>query len=314
MKWDKKGRIIKVDDLRTLEWGDKTHTQLPVPFILDNGNIRIYFSAREKGKSLPTFVDVEKGTYRVLEINRRPLMKLGKRGTFDEFGIMPSDIIKMGDEVWMYYVGWQLGVSYTYTLAVGLAISRDNGRTFEKVFEGPILDRTKDEPYMTMAPYIIKTDVGWAMFYASGKGFIKEENQYEPQYLIMSAKSFDGINWKRDNQLIIPGKTEDESNTRPTVVKIDDKYHMWFCYRGAHDFRNGKSSYQIGYAESKDLVVWERNDENVGIYRTDGEWDGKMITYPYVKKIEGKYYMFYNGDSFGRTGIGYAELDLGLSK
>lgn len=309
MKWEKEGRIITLEDLSSLKWGDKTHTQLPVPFILDDGNIRIYFSAREKGKSLPTFIDLEKDTYRILEINQKPLLQLGKRGTFDEFGIMPSDIIRMGDEVWMYYVGWQLGISFTYTLAIGLAISRDNGKTFKRAYEGPIFDRSRDEPYMTMAPFIVKTDKGWSMFYASGKGFIEEKSQYEPQYSIMSAESSDGISWKRNSQLLILGKTEDESNTRPTIVKIDNKYLMWFCYRGAHDFRNGKNSYQIGFAESEDLKSWSRKDENAGIYKVDGEWDGKMITYPYVKEICGKYYMFYNGDGFGRTGIGYAVLN-----
>lgn len=309
MKWEKEGRVITLEDLGGMNWGDKTHTQLPVPFILDDGNLRIYFSAREKGRSLPTFIDLEKDTYRILEVNRKPLIQLGKRGTFDEFGIMPSDVIKMGDEVWMYYVGWQLGISFTYTLAIGLAISHDNGKTFERAYEGPIFDRSKDEPYMTMAPFIVKTDEGWNMFYASGKGFIEEKGQYEPQYSIMSAKSSDGISWKRNGQLLILGKTEDESNTRPTIVKINNKYYMWFCYRGAHDFRNGSNSYQIGFAESEDLITWIRKDESVGISKSVGLWDGKMITYPYVIEIGDRYYMFYNGDGFGRTGIGYAILN-----
>lgn len=312
MKWIKKGRIITPSDLGIMQWGDQTHTQIPIPYILDNGNIRMFFSIRKDGRSLPTYIDLDKNTLKIVEVNMNPLMELGKRGAFDEFGVMPTDIIKVDKELWMYYVGWQIGISVSYTLAVGLAISSDNGKTFRRAFEGPILGRTKSEPYMTMSPYLYKDKDIWHMFYASGMGFIKETGRYEPRYLIMSATSKNGIDWERNGQVNITGKTVEESNTRPTIIKIGDKYHMWFCYRGGHCFRNGENSYQIGYAWSKDLQSWSRDDEKAGIYHgLDGEWDEKMMAYPYVKKINEKYYMFYNGNGFGQSGIGYAIYDLG---
>lgn len=48
------------------------------------------------------------------------------------------------------------------------------------------------------------------------------------------------IDWVRPNRIIIEGKTKEESNTRPTIIKIGDIYHMWFCYCGADDFNGGK--------------------------------------------------------------------------
>jgi hypothetical protein len=37
-----------------------------------------------------------------------------------------------------------------------------------------------------------------------------------------------------------------------------------------------------------------------------GNWDAVMMTYPHVIAHQGQYWMFYNGNAFGKTGFGYA--------
>jgi hypothetical protein len=73
---------------------------------------------------------------------------------------------------------------------------------------------------------------------------------------------------------------------------------MWYSFRG--------SSYRIGYAESQDGVVWDRIDHEAGIDRSPSGWDSEMIEYPYVMDKNGERHMFYNGNGYGQTGIGYA--------
>ena len=34
-----------------------------------------------------------------------------------------------------------------------------------------------------------------------------------------------------------------------------------------------------------------------------------MICYPHIVKVNNKYLMFYNGNGFGKSGFGYAELE-----
>jgi hypothetical protein len=76
---------------------------------------------------------------------------------------------------------------------------------------------------------------------------------------------------------------------------------MWYSYRG--------DRYRIGYAESNDGVVWTRLDESAGIDVTGGAWDGDMIEYPCVVDVAGRRLMLYNGNEYGRTGIGLAEMN-----
>jgi hypothetical protein len=73
---------------------------------------------------------------------------------------------------------------------------------------------------------------------------------------------------------------------------------MWFCARG--------DSYRLGYAESADGLAWERHDERAGLEPSDEGWDSEMIAYPCVFDRHGERYLFYNGNGYGETGIGYA--------
>ena len=75
---------------------------------------------------------------------------------------------------------------------------------------------------------------------------------------------------------------------------------MWYAYRGDH--------YKIGYAESHNGIAWNRQDEDVGIDTSVSGWDSEMIEYPYIHDHKGVRYMFYNGNQFGKTGIGLAKL------
>ena len=76
---------------------------------------------------------------------------------------------------------------------------------------------------------------------------------------------------------------------------------MWYSCRG--------SAYRIGYAESNDGLEWERKDEEAGIDVSQDGWDSEMIEYPCVFQHGGSWYMLYNGNGYGASGIGLAVLD-----
>ena len=85
---------------------------------------------------------------------------------------------------------------------------------------------------------------------------------------------------------------------------------MWFSTRGSFNFReNSKDAYRLGYAYSNDLINWTRKDVSVGIDVSSEGWDSEMLCYPHIVKTNGKYIMFYNGNGFGKSGFGYAELN-----
>ncbi len=284
-----------------------SHAQVPTVLVKED-RYRVYIATRPKQTlSLTTYVDVAlDDPTRVLRVHDQPLLQPGKPGTFDEFGVMPSSVIAVGDLVYLYTTGWMRGHTVPYLNAVGLAVSRDGGHSFERMFEGPVVDRTAREPFSAMSPFVMRQGAAWHMWYSSGTGWFQGPEKVEPVYLIKYASSDDGIAWRQPNITCIPGKTPEEANTRPAVVFDRGAYHMWFSYRGSRDFRGGAGSYRIGYARSTDAKAWTRDDSKAGIEAAATGWDSGSVAYPYVVEGPKGRVMFYNGTDFGRGGFGVA--------
>lgn len=311
-KWNKKGMIFSPD--RYSEW---MYSHAQCPFTYDFGDyIRIYFSTREAyiegmSRAYGGWVDVDrKDMKKILNIADQPVLELGQIGEFDEFGSMPNSIVKVGDEFYLYFCGWTRAVSTPYCWEIGLAKGTD-GKTFNKVGKGPIIGPTMEEPYLHACPQVYILDGVWHMFYLSGQRWIQGNEKIESQYLIVHATSGDGIKWNRNPNPIIESKVEYESQTSAAIIKMNNKFHMFFCYRYGLDFRKSDGrGYTLGYAYSEDLMNWKRDDSQVGISLSEDGWDSKMIAYPHIAQIDGKYYMFYCGNDFGKDGFGYAELEI----
>ena len=89
----------------------------------------------------------------------------------------------------------------------------------------------------------------------------------------------------------------------PTVWIEDEIYKMIFCYRGMGEYRKDKSlSYRLGYAESINGLKW-KIEQIEGMERSIDGWDSEMIAYTSLQDN----YLFYNGNEFGKTGIGVSK-------
>jgi len=308
IKWIKKGVIFTVGKNTKHDWM-LTHAQIPVVDILDNDKLRIYFGTRDSNnRTSTTYIEVEADNpSNILYIHDKPVLSPGMLGTFDDCGAMPSCIVHHNGKAYQYYIGWNVSTTVRYRNSIGLAVSHDKGKTFSRVFEGPVMDRTNIEPFFVVTPYIIIEDGIWKMWYCGCTSWHIINGMTEPQYQIKYAESKDGVHWVRNNIACIEYKFDGESNARPCVLKKNGLYRMWYCFRGIAGYRLDKEqSYRIGYAESNDGIKWIRKDEEVGIDRSEEGWDSEMMAYPYVYEYKGFKYMLYNGNGFGKSGFGYA--------
>ena len=306
MRWVKKGHIFSVSG----EFGwMNSHAQIPTAVELKGGVLRVFFSTRETPtKSRVAMIDLDLAEpSRILKLWPEPLLRKGDVGTFDEHGTMPSSALFRENKLWLYYSGWSRRVEVPYNNLTGLATSED-GEHFERKGRGPILSQTLYEPFSATSPFVFREGRYWHMFYCSGTSWKLIDDKYEHQYDIKYASSNDGVHWYQNGKSIISCSDSDEAITRPTVIKIADKYHMWFCYRGSRDFRDGKNAYRIGYAWSDNLDSWTREDERAGISVSETGWDSKALSYPYVLRTSRGVLLFYNGNGFGTEGFGYAAL------
>ena len=313
--WQKQGRVFNPAEIKYRAWL-KEFAQAPSVLVFDEF-VRVYFSCRppadEKGQyvSYSAFVDLNrKDLFEIIRVSETPVLKLGELGTFDEFGTYPVSVIKHENEVRAYYGGWTRCESVPFNVAIGYGVSKNNGETFKKSGDGPILSYSLDEPFILSGPKIRKFNNQWYLFYIAGKKWIVDNGKPEPVYKIRMAISTDGINWVKNNTDLIETRVEEnEAQASPDVFYYEGKYHMFFCYRYSADYRGKNNGYRIGYASSDDLVNWTRDDTKAGIDISAEGWDSEMVSYPHVFELDGAVYMFYLGNQVGRLGFGLAKLD-----
>lgn len=315
MKWEKLGHIFDPAKY-VFPNGCFGFAQSPQTLVFDDF-VRVYFSTRSRddsGKYLShvAFADFDKKSWQVVGVSERTVIPLGGLGCFDEHGIFPFNLVRVGKRIFGYTTGWNRRASVSTDAAIGLAISEDGGQTFEKVGLGPVLSASLHEPFLVGDAFVRVFDGIYHMWYIHGTKWISHQEGESPDrvYKIAHATSGDGVSWRKEGRQIIADRLNDEEcQALPTVIQIGDRYHMFFCYRHAFDFRKNKDrSYRIGHAYSDDLLNWTRADEQAGIDVSAEGWDSEMQCYPHVFEMDGEIYLIYNGNEFGRHGFGLAKL------
>jgi hypothetical protein len=236
------------------------------------------------------------------DLSRSPVLSFSEPGAFDENGVSYPYVVRKGQKVFLYYNGWMPTVLTPFQIHLGLAVSSD-GDHFERASRAPILERTNDDHLSIGSVGVLDDDGLWRMWYTSFVRWGRKASQHKHYYLIKYAESDDGIHWRRDNTVCIDFRDTDEfSICRPSVIRHDGLYHMWFSYRGRH--------YRIGYAWSEDGIHWQRRDDLAGIDVSETGWDSESVCYSYVFRHMDALHMLYCGNEYGRDGLGLARLAL----
>lgn len=314
-RWKKLGKVFTPQAVTGRDWLVE-FAQAPASLLFDK-HLRIYFSCRPPADangqyvSYSAYVDLDRADpFKVLQVAERPILELGALGAFDEFGTYPVSVARDGATVRAYYAGWTRCESVPFNVAIGMATSRDGGRTFTKLGPGPVLSYSPDEPFVLSGPKVRRFADQWQLWYIAGRKWKLVQDRPEPVYKIRMATSPDGLRWTKLNRDLIPSCVEeDEAQASPDVFHANGKFHMFFCYRYSSDFRGRDRGYRIGYASSMNMVDWERDDSKAGIDVSAEGWDAEMISYPHVFAMDGGIYMAYLGNQVGRHGFGLAVLD-----
>jgi hypothetical protein len=319
MKWIKYGRIFNPADIVGRPSWMHEYAQAPATLVFDDF-VRVYFSCRPprdaQGQfvSYTAYVDLDRRDLtRIVGLAHEPVLQLGELGTFDEFGTYPMSVIRRGAEVWAYYAGWTRCDSVPFNVAIGVAVSTDQGVSFRKLGPGPLLEYSPDEPFTMSGPKVRFFNGRYYLFYIAGDAWLLKDGKPEISHKIRMAVSDDGLKWAKMHRTLVPDRWgENESQASPDVIQVNGRYHMFFCGWVPKDFRQTRRR-QIGYAWSDDLLHWVRDDASAGIDVSDEGFDNEMVAYPHVFVLDGRTWMLYLGNEVGRHGFGLAELEGSLA-
>jgi hypothetical protein len=300
--WEKLGRVYCADG--EAPWRT-SHAYLPTAFVLSAGVVRVLVAFMDAaGMGRIGYVDVDAANpTRVLGVSDEPALDLGRAGTFDEHGVSPLCVVRDGSALYVFYAGWQRSVSVRYFLFTGLARSDDDGASFARVSEAPLLDRCDGELLVRTGGFVFRHGERWIFAYMGGSGQVEVEGKATPTYDMMSLSSNSAIAWAgRGSAALAPRRPHEFGFGRPWVISEGGRCRMWLSVRSA------AHGYGLTYAESADGASWERRDDALRFVGPDDGWDSDTKSFASVVDTPAGRFMFYNGNGYGATGFGVARL------
>jgi hypothetical protein len=291
----------------------KSHAQAPTILPLSDRQWRIYFGARDRdNRSHIISIDVDPlAQMAIVERNFRPILDLGRPGSFDHDGMAPSAALLVEDRVLLYYTGVALRRDVPYQLAIGLAVSKDGGTSFQRAMPGPVLANGPYDPYFVSTPAVRHREQGFDMWYVSALAWCASGDSFDPIYNIRHARSGDGIAWTTSARPALELAEGEAGITRAWPSETRDGLRMWLCARGAGGFRSpSPNAYRLLWTSVCNDGSFDPGTRPVTFANPPqpDDWDSWMQAYPCVAASGRDLILVYNGNGFGKTGFGYARL------
>ncbi len=223
-----------------------------------------------------------------------PIVSLGKDGEFDDRHIFAPTVAEEGGVFRLWYSGSR-GNPGNRVFRLGLATSSD-GKQFEKFADNPVLQMA-DGAHSVLTPTILRNPDG-SVLRENGKlrlWFASAMLGKSGLHTLHEATSTDGIKWDEPSGPLL------ENCYCPTILKSSDGYEMWFS-------DVSRRPWVLRHASSTDGRKWNVTPRPAIVLNQT--WEGEVLVYPTVMKIDGTYLMWYgsydNAIRRETTAIGFA--------
>ena len=300
MNWQKLGLVYKPG--REEGW-KMTSALTPTPIVFED-KVRVYAGFRDaKGISRIGYVDLDKeDPTKILKIADSPVLDVGLPGTFDDNGVILGDIVKVGETLRMYYVGFQLVNQVKFLAFTGVAISTDHGEHFVRTSPIPVLDRRENALYFNAVHTVLFVNGKFRFWLGAGSAWQTINNTPYPSYNVKYTESENGLSFYNPSADCLSFSHGNEYRIgRPRVYTNDEGYEMIFTWG------DKQGRYEMGYATSKDGINWTRNDDILNFKPSEKGWDDHWVSYGALFTIGSDVYMVYNGNEMGKDGFGLAK-------
>lgn len=200
----------------------------------------------------------------------------------------------------------------------GLAISEDAGLTWRYHEHSPCIPLDRDyDSEATGSVAVVKAGDEFRLYYTSIAHYFPKPDDVTsghgdtiPWIGVAYAVSDDGVHWEKPlDEFMITARRYDADpyeyiNSKPFVMHDGEQWRMWISTFG--------HAYRIRSLVSDDGLEWTRvpsgPDGDLGIGEP-GAFDDHQRSYASVVRHENTLRMWYTGNAFGSTGMGYAEAE-----
>jgi len=278
-----------------------THAMLPTPLVLAD-RLRLFYASCDatlRGRIFRVDLALE-DPRQIIDLAADPVLDLGPSGAFDQDGVNPAHVLRVGNRLLLYYIGWnRISDEIPYTLLTGVAISEDDGLSFHRLSPHPVLPPTDEEAFFRTAPFVFPVPEGLAMLYIGGGTFFDgPAGKRLPTYDLCAATSADGLAWRPR-----PGGPLLRPDGRRGVIGFGRPV-LWH--------HQGSPSLMLSLRTVDGYTLLRRDPETPEpgwlpmLAGSAGAWEAEMTCFGAPCSAGPWEYLFYNGNQFGRTGFGLA--------
>ena len=296
MNWNR-GRLIFEQDPKS----GLTHAANPTAIRLSFSTYRIFFSTRNRAnQSVIAAFD-----YNLSEMFvERTLPEL----VFDELtpdsfyqdGLGLGSAFYVSGSWYLYFMGWKNPPGGAHWQGeIGRLRLDDKLEKGEMVERHPVLGISDLDATSVSYPWIVEgTGTSMEMWYGTTHSW--DYGNGEMLHVLRRASSENGLRWYPRKTFLPYEIGVMQAFSRPSILRVQEGVlEMYFSYRGAPP-----SKYKIGRAFSGDNgETWTHLGEVAGLISGEA-WDSEMREYPFVFFHEDVPFMLYNGNAYGKTGIG----------
>ena len=306
--WRKLGRVLEAagDPL------SRSHVMTPTPHVMADRVRVFYASCDEDMRGRIFFADfAPEPPFSLIAVSPEPVLDLGPPGAFDGDGVTPTQAFRHEGRLALLYVGWRRGPAEApYTLLGALAMSGDEGCSFERLAE-PLLAPRPGARLFRTAPFVERIGErdgdGWRMLYIGGDAFTSgEDGRALPVYSLLEARSDDLLDWSGPARVLMA----------PDVGGGE----LGFGRPLIHTLPNGARRLMVslrtrsGYAlveAAADGDFSQRPTFTPVVPAPFEPWENQMTCFGAPCVVGENELLFYNGNGYGRTGMGLAWRPLG---
>jgi hypothetical protein len=293
--WRKLGRVLEASGAAS----SRSHVMLPTPHVMADRVRVFYASCDDDLRGRIFFADfAPEPPFALMAVSPKPVFDVGPAGGFDCDGVNPSQVIETDGELALLYIGWRRGPAQEpYTLFAGLAVSGDRGRTFTRRPE-PLLPPRPGERLFRTAPFIDRDAEGYRLLYIGGDAFMNgESGRRTPVYSLMELRGQSLWDWDGPARVLMsPDVGAGEVGFGRPVITPDRT--LMLSLRTQAGYRLVETDLDFDPMTRPPLAPV--------IPPPFEPWEAGMTCFGAPCTVGPNELLFYNGDGYGRTGMGLA--------
>jgi hypothetical protein len=278
-----------------------TYISNPVVVSIDTHICRLFFNSRDKNNRSEVYsVDFDVRNFSLIKGSFK--MQLAVSEATPDYcrdGISLGSYFNIDSKSFIGFMGWKVPKDLHWVGEVGL-LEIDKKWNVSGISKSPWIPVSDSDPISLSYPAVSHVLGESFVWYGTTKSW--DFGNGEMLHIIeKSLIQSDGSTSKTGDKIEFEIGSA-QAFSRPTYINFKGRNLIGYSVRGNRD------KYRIGIRE----VIESGCSSKFGRveYFTSGieDWENQMVEYPYFFKHEDSLYMFYNGNSFGKTGVGVCKV------